>query len=216
MLLTGFEGYGGRGLNPAEEVVKALDGETIAGVRVAGAILPVSYADLQTRLNDFVRERAPQGLIGLGLWPGESTIRLERFAVNLNDFEIPDNHGAIERGAITADQPVAFRSTLPVEAIQERLLAADIPARLSSSAGNFLCNALMFRALGAVNKVEPNVPCGFIHLPYLPAQVAEIVANLKSERTMELHQRADLASMALETTVRAVRIAIETTVEDDG
>ena len=39
MLLTGFESYGGRSANPAEEIVKALDGEEVGGERVVGRIL---------------------------------------------------------------------------------------------------------------------------------------------------------------------------------
>ena len=34
-LLTGFEPYGGRGVNPATEVVTRLDGAEIEGARVA-------------------------------------------------------------------------------------------------------------------------------------------------------------------------------------
>ncbi|MDX5360809.1 MAG: hypothetical protein LPL00_05310 [Alphaproteobacteria bacterium] len=213
MLLTGFEGYGGRGLNPAAEVVRALDGETVAGVRVTGAILPVSYATLRDNLTEQVRSHRPRGVICLGLWPGEPVIRLERFGMNLNDFEIPDNAGAVEHGPIEPDGPATRVATLPVEAIQNRLLAADIPARASSTAGNFLCNATLYTALGIVEREAPGTPCGFIHVPYLPAQVAEMIAGIRDEQTLELHQRADLASMALETTVAAIRIAIETTLE---
>ena len=43
MLLTGFESYGGRSLNPAEQVVKRLAGTEIGGVRVSGHTLPVGY-----------------------------------------------------------------------------------------------------------------------------------------------------------------------------
>ncbi len=216
MLLTGFEGYGGRGLNPAAEVVRALDGETIGGETVTGRILPVDYERLATRIRELIAETAPRAVIALGLWPGEPMIRLERIAVNLNDFEIPDNRGALHGGAIAEGVPLALRSTLPVEAIRSRLLDAGIPARLSSSAGNFLCNALMFRALEAVAQQRPETetPCGFIHLPYLPEQVAELLRQLREARDLELHQRADLASMALPTQIAAVRLAIEATLRD--
>ena len=46
MLLTGFQSYGARAINPAEEIVKRLDGETIGGERVEGRVLPVDYAKL--------------------------------------------------------------------------------------------------------------------------------------------------------------------------
>ena len=213
MILTGFEGYGGRGINPAEEVIKALDGEVVAGAAVSGHVLPVAYTDLRQRLHGIVGEDRPEAVIALGLWPGETVIRLERVAVNVNAFEIPDNEGTLDNGPVVEGGTLAYPATLPLEEIQGRLLAADIPARLSSSAGNFLCNATMYCLLEAVERAGLNIPCGFIHLPYLPAQVAGIIAGLRTGHAMELHQRADLASMSLEAMVKAVRIAIETAVE---
>jgi len=214
MLIVGFAGYAGRGLNPAAEVAKALDGESIGRRNVAGAVLPVDYAGLQTRLEELVERHSPRAVICLGLWPGEPVIRLERLGVNINDFEIPDNEGHIAIGPIHSSGPAARLSSLPVEDIQHRLLQAGIPARLSSSAGNFLCNATLYTVLGITE--ARSIKGGFIHLPYLPAQVAEIVGTLKMEQSLELHQRADLASMSFESSLQAIRIAAETTLETSG
>lgn len=211
MLITGFEGYGGRGINPAGEIAKSLDSETIAGVTVKAAVLPVSYAELAPRLSALIDEHKPTGVICLGLWPGEPMIRLERFGVNKNDFEIPDNVGTLQHGEIEAGGPTARTASLPLEVIQTQLLAKGIPARLSSTAGNFLCNALLYTALGLLERKGLKIPCGFIHIPYLPEQVAEIIQTTKAEQQLELHQRGDLSSMPLETCVAAIRTAIEVT-----
>ena len=213
MLLTGFQSYGGRAVNPAEEVVKALDGADIAGRRVAGRILPVNYAELGPRIAELIAEAEPKAVICLGLWPGEPMIRAERVAVNITDFEIADNVGAIERGPVVGGGPAAYAATLPIYAIQDRLLKAGIPARLSGSAGNFLCNALMYHALHTCAGRDPAPASGFLHLPYLPQQVAGIVEDTREEARFELHQRGDLASMALETMVEAIRLAIRATLE---
>jgi pyroglutamyl-peptidase len=213
MLLTGFQSYGGRATNPAEDVVTALDGEKIAGRRVTGRTLPVNYAELGPRIAQLITATAPQAVICLGLWPGEPMLRLERIAVNIADFEIADNVGAIERGAVVENGPAAYGATLPIHAIQDRLLDAGIPARLSGSAGNFLCNALMYHALRACAGYDPVPACGFIHLPYLPQQVRDIVRDTRDDARLELHQRGDLASMALVTMVEAIRLAIRTTIE---
>src|ERR1039458_8017337 len=93
-LVTGFSGYGGRGRNPSAEVAKALDGKAIAGLRVVGRVLPVSYAKLQPLLQDLFEELKPRVVVSIGLWPGEPTIRLERVGINVADFEISDNEGA--------------------------------------------------------------------------------------------------------------------------
>jgi pyroglutamyl-peptidase len=214
MLIVGFTGYAGRGINPAAEVAKALDGERIGGRDVVGAVLPVDYAGLPRRLAELIERHAPRAVICLGLWPGEPVIRLERLGVNVNDFEVPDNEGRIASGPIDPSGPAARLTSLPIEDIQHRLLDAGIPARLSSSAGNFLCNATLYTVLGIAE--ARSIRGGFIHLPYLPAQVAEIVASLRKEQVLELHQRADLASMSFETSLAAIRIAVEASLENSG
>jgi pyroglutamyl-peptidase len=213
MLLTGFESYGGRSLNPSEQVVKRLAGTEIGGALVRGHTLPVNYVELGPRIQALIEELRPRAVICLGLWPGTPLLRLERIAVNIADFEVPDNVGHMTRGAVVEGGAEAYRSTLPIHVIQDRLLAAGIPARLSGSAGTFLCNAAMYHALCACAEHAPGTPCGFIHLPYLPEQVAALLLQMREWAKVELHQRADLASMALEIQVEAVRIAIATTLE---
>jgi pyroglutamyl-peptidase len=210
MLLTGFESYGGRSANPADQVAQALDGAEIAGDRVTARTLPVNYAKLGPHIAQLIDETAPRAVICVGLWPGEPLLRLERIAVNIADFEVADNAGALERAAVVPGATAAYPSTLPLYAIQDRLLSAGIPARLSGSAGTFLCNALMYHALRTCSERDPTPVCGFIHLPYLPRQVAEIVLGTRDEARFELHQRADLASMPLDMMVEGVHLAIET------
>jgi pyroglutamyl-peptidase len=200
-------------VNPAEEVVRKLDGASIKGTSIQGAVLPVTYDTLLTKLRELIETERPSGVIATGLWPGEPMIRLERFAVNLNAFEIPDNTGQVEYGPINPEGELAYKSTLPIDAIRARLLKDGIPARTSSSAGNFLCNAAMFCVLEAVSDLGLDIPCGFIHVPYLPEQVADILKELEESQALELHQRGDLASMDLDVTVQAIRIAIATTME---
>jgi pyroglutamyl-peptidase len=213
MLLTGFESYGGRSLNPAEQVVKRLDGTVVRGVRVSGHTLPVDYSRLGPRIAQLIQEVQPRAVVCLGLWPGTPMLRLERVAVNIADFEIPDNVGLMTRGPVVEGGAEAYLSTLPIHAIHDRLLDAGIPARLSGSAGTFLCNALMYYALRSCAEQAPAAPCGFIHLPYLPKQVSALLLQMREWAKVELHQRADLASMALDVQVEGIRLAIDSTVE---
>jgi pyroglutamyl-peptidase len=206
MLLTGFEGYDGRAVNPSEEVVRQLHEARIGGVTVEGRTLPVRHLELAPRIGGLIEELRPRAVLCLGLWPGESMLRLERIAINLADFQIPDNAGFVARGPVVEGGPEARWGTLPLERIRTRLLAAGIPARLSTTAGTFLCNALMYNALRLCAQRTPSPPCGFIHLPYLPSQVAGMLAA--DERGAR-----DLPSMALEVQIQAVRLAIETMLE---
>jgi pyroglutamyl-peptidase len=215
VLVTGFEPYGGRGLNPAAEIVKALDGKTIAGRAIVGRTLPVSHRVLGRRLDGLVREVEPVLAICLGLWPGEPTIRLERFGLNLAHFEIPDNDGLrVDDEPIEPDGAVGMRATLPLRRIEAALLAEGIPVKLSSTAGTFLCNVTLYTLMRAIEAAPHPALGGFIHLPYMPEQVALMLADAKKDRRLELHQRADFASMELDRQVRAVSIAIGASLEE--
>ena len=55
---------------------------------------------------------------------------------------------------------------------------------------------------------------GFIHVPYLPEQVAIRLQEMKTEARMELPQRGDLASMELTVSTRAIELALEASVAE--
>ena len=203
-LITGFEPFGGYELNPSAEMARRLDGVRIGGVPVVGRVLPVDMAAVDDAFADALRGVDPAAVILLGLAPGEPMIRLERVALNLADFTIPDNAGTrLADHALDRNGDVGVWTRLPLRAIQARLLAAGIPARLSETAGTYLCNAAMYRALTAVPR---RVPCGFIHLPLLPAEVA-----MRLERDSGA---ANLPSMAFPFQRKAVEIALAVTLAE--
>ena len=174
VLITGFEPFAGLATNPSAEIAVALDGTEIGGRRVVGRLLPVDFARYNAALGALLKEHAPEIYIGFGLATGEDMIRIERFGVNLADFDIPDNAGARHVGQkIEAEGPAARSSTLPCAEIRAALLEAGIPARLSNSAGSYLCNATLYSALGLC--AARKTACGFIHLPYASEQVAELL-----------------------------------------
>lgn len=107
VLVTGFEPYGGRSVNPAYEVMRLLDTRVIARETIIGRALPVSFASLQVSIEAMIDELAPSAIVSLGLSPGESVIRIERLAVNIADFDIADNTGARLRDShVLADKPL--------------------------------------------------------------------------------------------------------------
>ena len=215
ILLTGFEPYGGRGLNPAHETMRALDGRVIEDLTVAGHSLPVSLKELKVRLPALIEEVRPAIVVSLGLWPGEATIRLERVGVNVVDYEIPDNDGIlIHDDSVSSNAQAGRFATLPLRAIETALLKEGIPARISPSAGTFLCNACLFTLLDYLAANASRVPAGFIHVPYVPEQVATMIGELRSEASLEIHQRADMASMEQTRIIRGVELAIATTAKE--
>jgi len=122
-------------------------------------------------------------------------IRLERVAVNIADFTIPDNEGARLADDVVAPEGLtALPATLPLRAIEQALLRAGIPARLSTTAGTFLCNATMYTVLQA--EQAAGVPSGFVHLPHLAEQVARLCEEVRAGRSAEPYAPHALASMS--------------------
>ena len=80
------------------------------------------------------------------------------------------------------------------------------------SAGTYLCNAAMYSFLQGLQTRGWSAPSGFIHLPYLPQQVADVLAEMNRRRSSDSAKREHLPSMDLATQVRAIELAIEETV----
>jgi pyroglutamyl-peptidase len=84
--------------------------------------------------------------------------------------------------------------------------------RLSTTAGTYLCNATLYTLLSLIERTGRPIPCGFIHLPYLPEQVAHLLSDARAGR-LDIHQRADLASMDFATMAQALRLALAVTAQ---
>ena len=156
VLVTGFEPFGTHRVNPSQLVAE----------RLGGAVLPVSVRRTLEELERAVLEARPDAVLGLGLAGLRTQVAVERVAINVLDFTIPDNDGVLVEGApIDPEGPPAHFSTLPIKAIAARWEEDELPSYLSNTAGTYLCNALLYRAcaLGAANGFR----AGFIHLPPL-------------------------------------------------
>ena len=195
VLLTGFEPFAGERVNPSAELARILDGEVVNGHRIVTAILPVAFAATLPALEALLETHRPALVLATGQAGGRSEISIERVAANLIDARIADADGAqpIDESVI-ADAPAAYFSTLPVKAMLARLRAVGIPAALSQTAGSYVCNQVFYSLAHLVATRYRDTRAGFIHVPWLPEQVA---------------RHHGQPSMALETMVAGVRAAIE-------
>jgi pyroglutamyl-peptidase len=210
ILVTGFQGYGGRSANPSEVIARALNGTRIAGAAVCGHVLPVDFAAMCRQMPALIDEMRPDVIVSLGLWPGEAMLRIERLAANWSWFELPDNMGHRQNGKVIETGPDGYLSSLPADAMQAAIRAAGLPCRQSGSAGTYLCNATSYVTLHHCAAHLPDSLAGFMHLPYLPAQVADLLDQMAADGRLEMHQRADYASMHLDDMMAGVRIGLET------
>lgn len=176
----GFEPFDGATVNPSGELARLLEGE----------VAPVDTARLGPWLEATLARRQPTVVVGLGESRTSPVIRVERVAVNLLDFEIPDAGGGQPREQpVVTGGPPAYFSDLPVRAMCDAIRAAGVPSVVSVGAGTYLCNQFFYLVR------HHGLAATFLHLPSLPEQV--------------VHERRPFASMALEAQLRAVRAALD-------
>jgi pyroglutamyl-peptidase len=161
VLVTGFEPFGGLPHNPSEALLALLP-EALGGRPLRKALLPVDTERVGEALFALYRE-GPEAVLHLGLAEKRPLISVERLAVNLLDFEHPDNGGRVlEDTPIVPEGPLALPARFPVKEVLRRWREAGIPARQSLSAGSYLCNQAFYLSLF---HLPEEVPVGFIHLP---------------------------------------------------
>lgn len=196
ILLTGFEPFDNSPINPSEQIVHILAGEFIPDVQLATAVLPVDLVQGPTTLLHTLEDAQPEAILCLGQARRRSVLSIERVAINLLDFRIPDNAGnQVKDQPVVTSGPAAYFTTLPVYEILDTLKANGIPSELSLSAGAYLCNQITYVLLHHLQSRGLRIPAGFIHLPALPEQAAQM--------------KRPIPSMSLETMVEGIRIAIQ-------
>lgn len=194
ILVTGFEPFGGEATNPSMELVKALEPQ-IGEAHIHTAILPVTVSGgLQAALRA-MEKIGPDAVVCVGQAGGRCAVTVERLAVNVDDFSIPDNEGRQPRNLpIVVGGPDAYLSTLPVEKMVEAMRGAGVPAAISNSAGTYVCNHVMYGVAHYLHQHKPQAVSGFVHIPYLPSQVLD---------------KPDKPSMGLELALRGLRAGLE-------
>jgi pyroglutamyl-peptidase len=198
ILLTAFEPFGGEPANPSLEAMLAVSGVEFPGARLAVLPLPVDRFRAIEMAGERLRLLRPDAVIMLGLAVGRYRVTPERVAINVDDYRIADNAGNRPAGEpIVEGGPVGYWATLPVRAITDRLLRARIPAAVSNTAGTYLCNRLFYSVMHMIAAEQMPTVGGFIHVPFMHEQA--------------LNKYPDVASLARETIVEAVRLAIEVT-----
>jgi len=199
VLLTGFAPFGPHTVNPSELLTRSLDGRIVGGSIVDARIFPVETRTLRDRLAKALNEVHPQILIGLGYAPGRAALSLERIAVNVLDFDLPDMAGVVRKNEpIDASGPDGRFATLPSAEIEKAWNDGGVPGYVSDSAGTYLCNQWLYEAVALANGAE--IPVGFVHVPALPAQALALGADRTPSMTLELMQRG--VETAIEITAR--------------
>lgn len=196
VLITGIEPFDGETLNPSWEAARRLDGQEVAGARVAARQLPCVIGKVVGVLRQALDDVQPDLVICLGQAGGRSDVSVERVAINVVDARIPDNEGRQPIDVPVVDGgPAAYFSTLPIKAIVRDLRAGGVPASVSATAGTYNCNAIFYGLAHFIATERPALRGGFVHVPYLPEMAAR-------------HPGA--SSLSLDLLVQGVKIMVET------
>lgn len=184
ILLTAFEPFGERAVNSSWEAVRALQGMQLEdGRRVVTLQLPVVWQTAAGLLRQAIDRHRPQLVINVGQCR-EGPIRLEQHAHNANG-DTPDNDGAAAPAPhIIAGGPDRFTTSLELQTMHRLLESAGIPATLSASAGDYLCNFVSYHSYLYLSQVSPHTPTLFVHVPPIdstdePEQLASISRALQ-------------------------------------
>jgi pyroglutamyl-peptidase len=200
ILLTGFEPFGKSSLNPSQILVEDAPAAFPNDVTISKAILPVEKTAGPQTLLSALQQHQPDAVICFGLAVGRPVISLERVAVNLMDYRMPDNAGeTVLDHPIAPDGPAAYFSRLPLTKMHQALQDHHIPVEYSLSAGAYLCNQIFYTLMHYLDTHHRPIPAGFIHLPACPEQAAHFDKPLP---TMSL----DLMKSALPVLINTILI----------
>ena len=203
ILVTGFEPFNGGTINPSEQIVHRLTAPE--GVTLIKKILPVEFEKAGIQLKKLFHSEQPDVVLSIGQAGGRAEITIERIAINIDCVKssngskiLPDNAGNVPVDEpIETDGAPAYFSTLPIWQLVEAIQKQGIPAAISNTAGTYVCNHVMYVNLYQAAVNYPHMKAGFIHVPFLPEQIAE------------REDKDRLAAMPLDDMVTALQAVLE-------
>lgn len=156
ILVTGFPTFLNVELNPSEKLLGYFNSEKIDTL-----LLPVSFNEVREKISSI--ESSYDFIFLFGLNRGQSTIKIERIALNWKESSSPDNSGVIEKGSpIDYGEQLALYSSMDLDELGSQFTAKDLEFSYSCHAGTYVCNCTYYTFL---KKFSPESKIVFIHLP---------------------------------------------------
>jgi pyroglutamyl-peptidase len=168
VLLTGFGPFPGARFNPTATLPGRLAVRrrpALADVTRVAHVFRTSYAAVDEELPALLRRIRPDVMLMFGVATRTDYLRIETCARNARSLLFSDVDGqALATSAITIGAPSTRAGRAPHQALLAAVQGKRIPARLSHSAGRYLCNFIYWQALAAAHgNGAPLVQ--FIHVP---------------------------------------------------
>lgn len=183
LLITGFDPFGGEKINPSWEAVSLLP-DTINHYNIHKLQIPTQFDTASKCVLERASSLHPDVILCIGQAGGRDSITPEVIGINLREASIADNAGCqpVNIPVIEGSREAYF-STVPVRTMVANLRSNHIPARLSYSAGTFVCNDVLYTLLNAYH--ESGTLVGFIHVPYLPEQIKKEEPSLSLQEIVK-------------------------------
>lgn len=164
LLLTGFEPFLKYPVNPTMKIAEELHGMEIGGYKIHSEILPVEFSVSGERLVEHIKAIKPDAVLSLGLSGGRFHITPERIAINVSDGPVDNSGHAPVDEPIMEDGADGYFTNMPIRKMVDAVKKVGLPADISNTAGAYLCNNVMYRALHHAQQ-QPGLLAGFIHIP---------------------------------------------------
>ena len=168
VLLTGFGPFPGIAENASAMLVRALAGRlphVYPAMALETVILPTEWRTAPDQVQTALKEFRPDIAVHFGVASETSAFRLETLAQNARN-RLADAAGHVHRRRrISAGAPDILLATFPAEAIRQRLERLGLPVEVSCDAGQYVCNATLFRSLSLSARARGAPMAGFVHIP---------------------------------------------------
>lgn len=201
VLLTGFGPFPGVPENMSMRVVEALAFRARRlhpGHHIVTAELPTEWNAGTQWLTHLIDTHQPTLSLHFGVSKRAEAIVVETRA--RNTCAAIDAAGAAPcEDRLDPEGPDERAATVPAARIVARLKSAGLPAHLSSDAGQYLCNAILFHALGLHAQSRLPGQAGFIHLPQNLGHARWPQLPLRRRLALDVDRAVAGASIALAT-----------------
>jgi len=169
VLATAFEPFGGETVNASCEAAKRIDGWRCGDAVVVACRLPCVYDACIAEFIDAFERLRPEAVLMTGQAASRAVVSVESVARNRTGASAPDNRGVV-RSEIASEGPAELEATARALDVARAIRKAGVPARVSTNAGDYVCNHLFYAALRHLRERAPATPAIFIHLPATPEQ----------------------------------------------
>lgn len=170
ILVTGFNKFGDLEFNPSQILVEELERRKFSykNFNLYSAVLPTEYKMSGRKIEELIDSVKPRIILLTGVTQNSESMIFERFALNIDDSEYPDNIGYNAQGIkIKDDGNEAYITSFPLKKIINDLNKLGVKIKISNHAGTYVCNHVYYIANYLITTKQLDISCGFLHIPLL-------------------------------------------------